>query len=72
MIEIWFVEDYLSDNVLENKHYSDKTEAVKARTRLGYGLVKSHQLTDGGVIPKRDGSDLVAFRAAPGEKIQID
>lgn len=71
MIEIWFVEDYLSGKVLENKHYSNKAEAVKARDRLGYGLVKSHQLADGGVVPRRDGSDLVAFRATAGEKVDI-
>lgn len=44
MIEIWWVEDYLSGKVLENKHYSDKAEAVKARNRLGYGLVKSYKI----------------------------
>lgn len=71
MIEIWFVEDYLSGKVLENKHYSNKAEAVKARNRLGYGLVKRYQLADGGVVPKRDGNDLVAFRATPGEKVVI-
>ena len=52
MIEIWFVEDYLSGKVLENKHYSIKLEAVDARDRLGYGLVKSYRIQNGGVIPK--------------------
>ena len=71
MIEIWFVQDYLSGNVLENKHYSEKAEAVEARNRLGYGLVKSHRLQNGGVIPQRDGNDLVAFRATPGERVKV-
>ena len=60
MIEIWFVEDYLSGKVLEDKHYSEKAEAVEARNRLGYGLVKSYQLRDGGVI-KVDGTRRIAY-----------
>ena len=43
-MEIWWVEDFLSGKVLENKHYSKKAEAVEARNRLGYGLVKSHKV----------------------------
>ena len=70
MTEIWWVEDFLSGNVLENKHYSEKAEAVKARNRLGYGLVKCHRLQNGGVIPQQDGNDLVAFRATPGGRIR--
>ncbi len=52
MIEIWFVEDYLSGKVLEDKHYSEKAEAVDARNRLGYGLVKSYQLENGDAVPE--------------------
>ncbi len=59
LIEIWFVQDYLSGKVLENKHYSEKVEAVNARNRLGYGLVKCHRLQNGGVI-KVDGTRRMA------------
>lgn len=51
MTEIWWVEDFLSGQVLENKHYFTKEEAVAARERLGYGIVKSFELQDGGVCP---------------------
>jgi hypothetical protein len=44
LIEIWWVEDFLSGKVLENRHYSTKEEAVEARNRLGYGLVKSRKI----------------------------
>jgi hypothetical protein len=71
MIEIWYVEDYMSGQVMENKYYSTHAEATTRRNELGYGLVKSLELQDGGVIPRRDGSELVAFRVAPGEKIEI-
>ncbi|MEE8494587.1 MAG: hypothetical protein V3S25_11130 [Nitrospirales bacterium] len=46
MNRIWWVEDYLSKEVLENKHYSSKEEAVKRRNELGYGLVKYHDLPE--------------------------
>jgi len=63
MTEIFWVEDFLSGNVLENKYYSTRAEATIRRNEIGYGLVKSFELQDGGVIPKRKGSDLVMFRA---------
>ena len=71
MTEIFWVEDFMSGNVLENKYYSTRAEAAARRNELGYGIVKSLKLQDGGVVPKRDSSELVVFRAAPGEKIEI-
>ena len=40
MVEVWWVEDFLSGKVLENKYYSSKEEAVTRRNELGYGLVR--------------------------------
>ena len=71
MTEIFWVEDFMSGNVMENKYYSTRAEAVTRRNEMGYGLVKSLKLQDGGVIPKRDSSELVAFRATSGEKVEI-
>ena len=51
MTRIWWVEDFLSGQVLENRHYFSQDEAVAARDRLGYGIVKHHDLQDGGVCP---------------------
>jgi hypothetical protein len=61
MTELWFVEDFMSGNVLENKYYSTKAEAVAARERLCYGIIKSYRFQDGGRITMRDGSTLVAL-----------
>ena len=44
MTEIFWVEDYLSGNVLENKYYSTRAEAATRRNELGYGLVKSLEI----------------------------
>ena len=71
MTEIFWVEDFLSGNVLENKYYSTRAEAVTRRDERGCGFVRSLELQNGGVIPKGDGSELVAFQAAPGEKVEI-
>lgn len=51
MTEIWWVEDFLSGEVLENRYYSEKQEAVDRRNELGYGIVKSFELQDGGMCP---------------------
>lgn len=51
MSKIWWVEDFLSGQVLENKHYATHEEALAARERLGFGLVKSHEIQDGGACP---------------------
>ena len=40
MIEIWYVEDYLSKEVLENRYFSSHEEATCWRNKLEYGLVK--------------------------------
>lgn len=72
MTEIWYVEDFMNKQVLGNRYYSEKDAAVKYRDKLGYGLVKSLEMQTGGVIPnERGGSDLVMFKAAPGEKVNI-
>lgn len=62
MTEIWYVEDFLSGQVLENKYFSTQREAAEFRNRLGYGIVLSHQFADGGPIPPRDHSRLIGFR----------
>jgi len=46
MIEIWFIEDYLSGGVISNIYFSTKEEAVDLRNRLGYGIVKKIQTTE--------------------------
>lgn len=71
MTEIFWVEDFLNGEVLENKYYSTREEAATRRNELGCGFVRAYPLADGGVIPDLDGSDLVAFRASPGEKVEI-
>ena len=46
MGRIWWVEDFLSGQVIENKYYSEKAEAVARRNELGYGMVKSWEVKD--------------------------
>ena len=55
MTEIFWIEDFLSGEVIENKYYSTRKEAATRRNEMGYGLVKAFDLQDGGVI-KVDGS----------------
>lgn len=50
MTKIWWVEDYLSGAVIDNRHYATKEEAVERRGELGYGVVKSFEMQDGGVV----------------------
>ena len=60
--KIWWVEDYLSGEVIDNKHYSDKAEAVTERNRLGYGIVKSWEpRPEGGAYEESAGRKLVVF-----------
>jgi hypothetical protein len=37
---IYWIEDYLSGEVIEQKFYSEKSEAVDRRNALGYGFVR--------------------------------
>jgi len=39
-MKIFWVEDFLSREVIENKYYSTREEAAARRNELGYGLVK--------------------------------
>ncbi len=50
MTEIFWIEDYLSGIVLENKYYSTHAEAATRRNELGYGLVRSLELQNGGAF----------------------
>lgn len=50
LVKIWWVEDFLSGAVLENQHYATHDEALAARERLGFGIVKSADVK-GGVCP---------------------
>ena len=54
MIEIWFVEDFMSGEVLTHRYLSTEVEAVESRNHLGYGIVLRYQFADGGVMPKHD------------------
>ena len=53
MIEIWFVQDFLSGEVIDNKYYSIRGEAVARRNELGYGIVKEVDLS-GITVVRRD------------------
>ncbi len=59
---IWYVKDPMGENkisdVIDNKYYSTKQEAVDARNQYGYGYVSYHEFNDGGYV-KTDGSRLM-------------
>jgi len=55
MTEIFWVEDFLSGEVIDDKYYSTREEAAARRNEMWYGIVKSFELQDGEMIPKRDG-----------------
>lgn len=46
MTRIFWVEDFMSGEVMENKYYSTREEATTRRNELGYGLVKSWKRRD--------------------------
>ncbi len=50
MTEIFWVEDYMSGEVMEHRYYPTREEAATRRNELGYGLVKSFELQDGGTF----------------------
>ena len=58
---IWFVEDYLSGGVIDDKYFSTKEEAVTLRNLLGYGIVKSYQIID----------DKSYYEESAGRKIRV-
>ena len=43
---IFWVEDFMSGKVLDNKHYLTRQEAAARRNELGYGIVKWHEIKD--------------------------
>ena len=43
MSTIWYVEDYLNNECIDERYYSVRQEALDRRNELGYGIVKSHQ-----------------------------
>ncbi len=51
MTEIFWVEDLMNGNTLDNRYYSTKAEAVTRRNEIGYGVVKSHVVAKEGPIP---------------------
>ena len=59
MTEIFWIEDSLGGEVLENKYYSTRNEATARRNEMGYGIIKSFELQDGEVT-KVDGSRRIA------------
>lgn len=81
MTEIWYVEDYMSRQVIDHKYFATKAAAVEFRNRLGYGLVLSHEFQNGGTFKPGCGKcplgtlngpcGTVSFRAVPGEKVEI-
>jgi len=48
MTEIFWIEDTLNGEVIDNKYYSTREEAVTFRNELGYGLVKMFPSLPGG------------------------
>ena len=61
MIEIFWVEDYLSGETLEGMYYSTREEATARRNELGYGIVKSWKRRD----------DMSFYEEAAGRKIVV-
>lgn len=54
---IWWVEDYLSGEVFENKYYPTHEDAIDAREALGYGLIKGKEVvhkTGCGICPAQN------------------
>jgi hypothetical protein len=41
MTNIWWIEDFLSGKVIDNRYYSTREEAEARREVIGYGLIKS-------------------------------
>ena len=39
-MKVFWVEDFLSGEVIDNKYYSIREEAAARRNELGYGIVK--------------------------------
>ena len=50
MTEIFWIEDYMSGEIMEHRYYQTREEAATRRNELGYGLVKSFELQDGGTF----------------------
>lgn len=60
MTEIFWVEDFLNGEVIDNKYFSTKVEAMAFRIFLGYGLIKELELQDGGTFePGTKGKRLI-------------
>ncbi len=46
MTEIFWVEDFMSGEVLEHQYYQTRKLAATRRNELGFGIVKSFELQD--------------------------
>lgn len=64
-MEIFWVEDFLSGEVIDNKYYSTREEASICRNAMGYGLVKEWK-------SQKATGRLAAFHASPGETVKIE
>lgn len=47
MIRMYWVEDFMSGAVIDNRHYTEKQLAVDRRNEIGYGIVKRFDFQDG-------------------------
>lgn len=72
MFKIWFVEDYLSGEVIDSRFYSEHQEAVDRRNELGYGVVKSYSFGSKGQIYIDHGSSRVRVFPDEAEDRQDD
>ena len=50
MTELFWVEDFMSGEVLDHQYYRTRKEAAARRNKLGFGVVKSFEFQDGGAF----------------------
>lgn len=65
MTEIFWVEDFMSGEVMDHRYYQTREEAVARSNEMGYGLVKSFELQDGGTFRPGCGRCLLGSVGGP-------
>lgn len=60
MTRMYWVEDFLSGAVLDNRHYQTREAAAARRNELGYGVVKWFDFQDGGSFTVEGGCPMGA------------
>ncbi len=48
-MEIFWVQDFLSGEVIDHKYYSTREEAAARRNEMGYGIVKWREIAESAV-----------------------